>query len=180
VSSTFPDTIGVYRPSTRQFLLRNSNSTGTPDITRTFGSVNDLPVVGDWNGDGTDDLGVFRPATGQFLLRVPLFLTFTDTVVMNFGQQGDLPVAGDWDGDGIDTPGVFRPSTNEWILTNGPNLDQTTPPVNFDFFFGAAATGAAAAGATGDTVAGKGVDGVGSVCGGAGGGASPGVGKAIV
>ena len=138
VSSTFPDTIGVYRPSTQQFLLRNSNSSGAPDITRTFGVANDLPVVGDWNGDGTDDIGVFRPSTGQFLLRVPvpLFPTFTATIVMNFGQQGDLPVAGDWDRDGFDTPGVFRPSTNEWILTNGPNVDQSTPPVNFDFFFG--------------------------------------------
>jgi len=135
VSSTFPDTIGTYRPSTKQFLLRNSNSAGAPNITRTFGVANDLPIAGDWNGDGIDDIGVFRPSTGQFILRVPLFLTFTDTVVMNFGQQGDFPVVGDWDGDGIDTPGVFRLSTGEWFLTNGPNVDGTAP-VNATFQFG--------------------------------------------
>jgi hypothetical protein len=135
VAATFPDTIGVYRPSTKQFLLRNSNSAGVPDITRAFGAADDLPIAGDWNGDGIDDIGVFRPSTGQFILRVPLFLTFTDTVFINFGQQGDFPVVGDWDGDGIDTPGVFRLSTGEWFLTNGPNVDGTAP-VNASFQFG--------------------------------------------
>ena len=61
-----PDTVGVYRPSTRQFLLRNANTTGGADITLTFGQAGDLPVAGDWNGDGIDDAGVFR--NGQFLL----------------------------------------------------------------------------------------------------------------
>ena len=28
-----------------------------------FGKAGDIPVVGDWNGDGTDDTGVFRPSS---------------------------------------------------------------------------------------------------------------------
>ena len=37
-----------------------------------FGEPGDVPVAGDWNGDGEDDLGVFRPGfQGTFLLRVP-------------------------------------------------------------------------------------------------------------
>jgi hypothetical protein len=31
-------------------------------------SMNDLPVVGDWNGDNTSELGVFRPADSVFYL----------------------------------------------------------------------------------------------------------------
>ena len=137
------DTIGVFRPSTSQFLLRNSNTAGAPDITIAFGQPGDLPVSGDWNGDGKTDVGVFR--NGQFLLRQTITInvlghpqTFAITTTINFGLAGDLPVTGDWDGDGIDTPGVFRPSTGQWFLTNGPNTNNTSPPAAFIFSFGLA------------------------------------------
>jgi len=96
-----PDTIGVFRPSTSQWLLRNSNSAGRPNLAVDFGQAGDLPISGDWNGDGITDLGVFR--NGQFLLRQATTIT-----TVSFGQAGDLPVAGDWNGDGTDDLGVFR------------------------------------------------------------------------
>lgn len=151
IGSTFPDSIGTFRPSTGQWLLRNTNSAGTPDIIVTFGQVGDQPVVGDWDGNGVDDLGVFRPSTGQFILRLTSFqllktcflcnpvLTQVVTLnTINFGQSGDRAVVGDWNGDGIDTPGVFRPSTGQFLLTNGPNTNNTTPPINSIVPFGRA------------------------------------------
>ena len=60
------DTIGVYRPSTSQFLLRNSTTSGSPDQTIAFGQVGDLPVAGDWNGDGQDNQGVFPERSISF------------------------------------------------------------------------------------------------------------------
>jgi len=119
IESTFPDTIGVFRPSTGQFLLRNSNTTGNPDITLSFGQSGDKPLVGDWNGDGMTDIGVFRNgifvlATVQTVLKSPCLLcvpvlttTVTTLPQFSFGPSGGLPVAGDWNGDGIDTIGVF-------------------------------------------------------------------------
>ncbi len=133
-SSTFNDTIGVFRPSQNLFLLRNSNSAGQPDLQITFGQAGDQPLAGDWNGDGIDEPGVFRPSTGQFLL------LFGSTVVtVNFGQGNELAVVGDWDGNGVDTPGVFNPNTDQWRLTNGlngQNVNNNTPVVNFTFTFG--------------------------------------------
>ena len=136
----------MFRPSTSQFFLRNSNTAGNADLTFTLGQAGDIPVAGDWNGDGIDDAGVFRPAAGQFLLRVPgvsfvcnpvCHPVFTvTTITINFGVPGDLPVAGDWNGDGIDTPGVFR--NGQFLLTNGPNTNNSSPPVNFTANFGAA------------------------------------------
>lgn len=125
LSTTFNDTVGVFRPSGNAFLLRNSNTAGPADLNVPFGIAGDLPVTGDWDGNGIDDVGIFRPSTKQWLLR----LQNGTTITLNaFGLNGDLPVAGDWNGDGIDTIGIFRPSTSEWILTNGPNTNNTSPP----------------------------------------------------
>ncbi len=120
------DTIGVFRPSTGQFLLRNFNTAGPPNITITFGQSGDQPLAGDWDGDGVDNVGVFR--NGQFLLRQPRAIV--NPITVNFGQAGDIAVVGDWNGDGIDTPGVFRPSTGQFLLTNGTNTNNSSPPAS--------------------------------------------------
>ncbi|MEP7286189.1 MAG: SBBP repeat-containing protein [Chloroflexota bacterium] len=124
------DTIGVFRPSTATFYLRNSNTTGAANITTAFGTSTDLPVVGDWNGDGIDTVGVYR--TGQFLLRDSN--TSGASIVYNFalGVNGDVPMAGDWDGDGKDGVGVFRPSNGLIYLKNG----LTTGFANFQMVLG--------------------------------------------
>ena len=135
------DTIGVYRPSTGEWLLRNSNTSGGADITLVLGGQQgDLPVTGDWNGDGRTDIGIFR--NGTFILGVLVSLrnclsgtcVSTTGVVLQpsitFGQAGDLPVAGDWDGDGRDTFGVFVPgSPGTFILTD----DLVKPQIVFPF-----------------------------------------------
>jgi hypothetical protein len=145
IGSTFPDTIGVFRPPAAvrpvdPFRLRNSNTAGAPDLTVDFGQAGDQPLAGDWNGDGVDDVGVFRPSTAQFLLRQPVRGPFgviiNTTITINFGLTGDQGVVGDWNGDGIDTPGVFR--NGQWLLTNGPNTGGSTPPIDLIFNFGQA------------------------------------------
>lgn len=135
------DTIGVFRPSTGQFFLRNSNTAGSPDRTISFGQAGDQPLAGDWNGDGLDDVGVFR--NGQFRLRQPVLFNgqptnIASTLVINFGQAGDLAVVGDWNNDGIDTPGVFRPSTGQFLLTNSPNTSNSSPSASIVSFSGQA------------------------------------------
>jgi protocatechuate 3,4-dioxygenase beta subunit len=82
-----------------------------------YGKGTDLPVAGDWNGDGVATIGVF--SGGQWILDdngdgrwLP------GETMVNFGQAGDIPVVGDWDGDGVDDLGVYR--QGKWILdTNG-------------------------------------------------------------
>src|SRR5215208_6762014 len=67
--SSSGSTIGLYRPNINTFYLRNSNTTGPPDITVPFGANGDIPIVGDWNGDGTTTVGLFRPTGATFYLR---------------------------------------------------------------------------------------------------------------
>ena len=134
-TSSFNDTIGIFRASINQYELRDSNTTGPADHVITFGQSGDQPIVGDWNGSGIDRVGVFRPSTGQFILQIGTFKNIT----INFGQAGQIAIVGDWDGNGIDTPGVFNPANGQWQLTNGingTNSNNSFPPANFTFNFG--------------------------------------------
>jgi uncharacterized delta-60 repeat protein len=98
-------TPGQYRPSNGFVYVRNSNDTGFADTEFFYGTASDLPIAGDWNGDGTDTIGIFRD--GQFFLRNSNDTGFAD-INFAFGTTGDIPIAGDWDGDGVDSIGLVR------------------------------------------------------------------------
>jgi hypothetical protein len=118
-ASSGNDTIGLFRPAGNLFFLRNSNTTGFPDVTVAFGAPGDLPIVGDWDGDGTTTIGLYRPSTSTFFLRNSNTAGFPDVIVsFGDGPGGDLPIVGDWDGDGDWTIGVYRPSTSTFYLRN--------------------------------------------------------------
>lgn len=64
------DTIGLYRPSTRTFYLRNSHAAGPADVEFIFGDPGDIPIAGDWTDqDGIDSVAVYRPTAGTFFFR---------------------------------------------------------------------------------------------------------------
>jgi hypothetical protein len=99
---------GVFRPSTGELFLKNSNSSGFADTYIIFGNPGDYPLAGDWNGDGTNSVGIYR--NGVFYLRNTNSTGFAD-IVVPFGSAGDQPIAGDWNGDGVDTIGIYRNGT---------------------------------------------------------------------
>ena len=109
------------------WYLRNSQTTGVATSSMGFGNPGDVPLVGDWNGDGIDGLGVFR--NGVWYLRNALTPGGAD-IAFAFGNPGDVPVVGDWNGDGIDTIGVFR--QGQWFLRN----QNTTGPADLSFSYG--------------------------------------------
>lgn len=87
-----------------------------------FGVEGDLPVVGDWNGDGIRSIGIFRG--GAWYLDIDGDGRFTERDEhFTFGQTGDLPVVGDWNGDGIDKVGVFRQGTWHLDVNNNRAID---------------------------------------------------------
>jgi hypothetical protein len=102
--------VGVFRPSVHRFLLRNGSATTLVS----WGVSTDIPVSGDWNGDGVDDVGVFRNSTHRFHLK-----NGTADTIVSWGVSTDIPVSGDWNGDGVDDIGVFRNSTHRFHLKNG-------------------------------------------------------------
>jgi hypothetical protein len=90
------------------------------DECTTFGTVGELPIVGDWNGTGKQEIGVFIPKKGSWHLDSNGNGKWDgcrkDKCLGRFGDKGDLPVVGDWDGTGTVRIGVFQPSTGMWYL----------------------------------------------------------------
>ncbi|HEX6246720.1 MAG TPA: VCBS repeat domain-containing M23 family metallopeptidase [Nocardioidaceae bacterium] len=77
----------------------------------------DVPLAGDWDGNGTDEVGVFRrgPGRASFHLRAE---DGTSTSAL-LGRPTDLPVVGDWDGDGRTDVGVRRAGSRIFLLRSG-------------------------------------------------------------
>jgi hypothetical protein len=141
-SSTGYDRIGFFRPSTAKWHLdENGNGSFKNCGNDKCASLSvyrdgDLPLVGDWKGDGITQVGLYRPSTGQWFLDRNGNGSWDgcsrDLCISSFGAadvepvleriDGDLPVTGDWSGTGPSKVGVFRPNTGEWFLDlNGNN-----------------------------------------------------------
>ena len=131
------DTIGTFDPVNTIFGLRNTLSSGPADITVDRGIVGDVPVAGDFNGDGIDTVSTFNSGTWKIQNVNVVSGYSTGPLTVNFGQAGDLPIVGDWNNDGIDTVGVYRPSAGQFFLTNSP-ATTVNPPVNVTATFGVA------------------------------------------
>jgi hypothetical protein len=108
--------LGVYRPTTSTFYLRGAAGEVT---VIPYGAPGDVPLIGDWDGDGVDTIGIYRPSTSTFFLRNDNSPGFAD-VIFPMGAQGDIPVAGDWQGLGKTSVGVYRPSTSTYYLRTQP------------------------------------------------------------
>ena len=104
-SSTTSSTIGMYRNGV--YYLRNTNTAGKADLAFTYGKTGDIPVSGDWTGQGKDTVGIFRQ--GMFYLRNSNSAGNADIPAFSFGAANDKPITGKWtNSQGKDTVGIFR------------------------------------------------------------------------
>ena len=125
------DDVGVFRGSIGRFILRQTLfSNGLTFFTSfnvTFGAAGDLPVVGDWNGNGHETPGVLRiEETGNgFILLTNSFFGGVDHNIL-FGAEGALPVAGDWKATGVDGIGFFNGAAQAFVLLANVTDDPKT------------------------------------------------------
>lgn len=144
--------IGVFRPAgspynrtaSDQWLLRNLELPGNPDIVFYYGAPGDLPVVGQWTGTNQTTIGVYRPAgtpynrttQSEWLLRNSNTPGNPDNAFY-YGAAGDIPVVGDWTGIGYTTIGVYRPAGTMYNKTSHGQylLRNSNTPGNPDIAF---------------------------------------------
>jgi len=116
-----PDSAGVY-------AVTVTASDGSLIASRTFAwSVNtsDLPLQGDFDGDGRDDPATFRASTGEWRVW-PSANNFAATSPIVWGGGSDIPVPADYDGDRRVDIAVYRPSTGVWhVLLSSTNMQSS-------------------------------------------------------
>jgi hypothetical protein len=86
---------------------------GTPgDSDQWFGWVStDVPLMGDFNGDGLSDMALYSNGTTWYTgLSTASGLNQTTIGTGYFGAAGDIPLVGDINGDGRDDALVLRPA----------------------------------------------------------------------
>ncbi|PTB90316.1 hypothetical protein C9927_00485 [Pseudidiomarina aestuarii] len=111
----------VRRPSTMMWYIQTSSGEGGDrgdGIMRVnFGlDPDDIPVVGDYDGDGKADIAVRRPSTQMWYI---LNSSNGEIQRIRFGlAEEDIPVPADYDGDGMTDLAVRRPSTQMWYILN--------------------------------------------------------------
>jgi len=87
--------------------LRDELTDGGPTTTFTLGTRPLVPIMGDWDGNGSKTPGTFEAGTFKLSNSIvgptpPVDDTFV------FGNSRGFPVVGDWNGDGTDDVAVVR------------------------------------------------------------------------
>ncbi len=105
----------------RVMRLTSSGAERADVVDHVFGTGTEeqVPVTGDWNGNGIRSIGTFE--AGRWNLDMNGDGRFTSADVRtSFGQAGDVPVVGDFDGDGVEEIAIYRAGT--WMIdSNGNN-----------------------------------------------------------
>ena len=95
-----------------------------------FPSLGDIPVVGDFDGDGKGDPGIWRASQGVWILPTSSS-SYTNHIFAQWGQLGDIPVAADFDHDGKADIGFYRDGL--WGILRSSHAYSTGSPLFFSW-----------------------------------------------
>ncbi len=113
------DDLAVYRNAATAggqsyFYYRPSSQPNVDFRSIPWGTRGDVPIRGDFEGDGKLDAAVFRPSNGVWYI---LQSSNSQVIQQPFGLPTDILAPADYDGDGKTNIAVFRPSTGYWYTS---------------------------------------------------------------
>ena len=101
----------------------------------TTGQIGEVPVYGDWNGDGSTKIGVY--VNGSWMIDYNGNGVWDGPVIdraMYLGGPGYTPVMGDWNGSGTTKIGAHKDGV--WLLDYNGNYNDWEPGIDKQIFFG--------------------------------------------
>lgn len=130
-----PSDLAVWRPSSGEWWVMAG--TGTQQVTQGWGVSGDVPVPGDYDGDGKTDFAVFRPddpattTVDECQPNCQWYVIYSGggSIQFGFGANGDQPMPADYDGDGKADIALWRSSNATWYLLQ--SSDNQTATVQF-------------------------------------------------
>jgi hypothetical protein len=120
------DDYAIWRPGIAYWAVLRSSKANSPALNniiwKQWGLPNDIPMAGDYTGDGLADLVVWRPSNGTwYICRSDLNFDCSQPIVIQFGLPGDFPVTADFDRDAVLDPTVWRPGSGNWYYRYSSN-----------------------------------------------------------
>ena len=120
-----PADLAVWRPSTGYWYVMGGQSFQWGGV---FNVTSDVPVPGDYDGDGKTDFSVFRPSTSSGTGTWYVSNSSNGyTIELTFGTNSDKVAQADYDGDGKTDRAVFRnQNPNGWWYISRSSDSGTT------------------------------------------------------
>jgi hypothetical protein len=133
------DKAAIFRGAGKWYLDANGNGVydQIADFLYKFGMTGDIPVSGDWDGDGIGNIGVYRAGYWYRDTNANGVWNAGVDASSKFGTATDKPVTGDWNGDGTTEIGVYRNGT--WLMDLNGNGVWNGSAVDRQRTFGTAA-----------------------------------------
>ena len=110
-------------------ILTSSTNYATP-LTLALGLSTDIPVPGDYDGDGKTDPATYAAATGTWSI-LQSSTAYATTQVVTLGSLTSVPVPSDIDGDGTTDLVVFDRSTAQWHVLQSSDGFSTPATIAF-------------------------------------------------
>jgi hypothetical protein len=114
-ASALPSLPAVVRASTT-WMLRDSLTSGDATTTFPYGARPLVPIMGDWDGDGSETPGTFEGGVFKLSNTIP---PGAPTITVAFGDPRGFPVVGDFNGDGFDDLAVYRGGVWQFRVQTG-------------------------------------------------------------
>ena len=102
--------ITIFRPSSGYWYVKGGS------YVEWGKKLGDIPVPGDYNGDGETEIAVYRPGKGTLALTTGWWYIKDGSTVRYGIQVGDIPIPGDYNGDGKTDIAIYRPANGYWYL----------------------------------------------------------------
>lgn len=110
-----PADIAVWRGSNGNWMVMGQTGSAATTFSFGLGSLGDVPLVGDYDGDGKTDFSIFRPGTTSTFYVWPS--SGGSYWGYNWGGGTDRLAVGDFDGDGKTDYAIARPDAGSGTLT---------------------------------------------------------------